>query len=124
MNYELVIGSIYFLLPFIILGFRGAVPSSYLIVFASYPLTALFLIFLFIQAYGGTIFIDTPVLLLSFIPYIIAFIVPRVKKVDAGKTSNSKISTKAGKKDNCEKCGSKTRLNYGDAYLTLCENCA
>lgn len=31
---------------------------------------------------------------------------------------------KAGNKGYCEKCGIKVNINYGDAYRTLCQNCA
>lgn len=30
---------------------------------------------------------------------------------------------KPGMKGACEKCGAKVKINYGNAYLTLCEKC-
>jgi hypothetical protein len=37
--------------------------------------------------------------------------------------SNEHVVEEPGHKGSCERCGAKTRINYGDAYHTYCKNC-
>lgn len=67
-------------------------------------------------------------ILLIFSPYALALLWPNKKEIHPDNTSGyekGKVSARdAGMTGVCEKCGVKVSVNYGDAYQTLCKNCA
>lgn len=48
---------------------------------------------------------------------------PTTSRAEQSVPSTRRPSGKPGMLGVCEKCGAKVKINYGNAYLTLCEKC-